>query len=85
LNRKAEFVKRRVEQIRRDQGDRNAEAYLAEVARNDAADQRRAEVEHLSSGVTPEGYGGYVPAHLRDWWEAQRRDTSLGQGQEADP
>ncbi len=74
-----EFIARRVEQIRTEQGDRAAAAYLAKVAQNEVEDERRAEVERLQSGVTPEGYGGYVPPKLQAQWDALHRDTDLGQ------
>jgi Helix-turn-helix domain len=74
---RAEFIERRVEQIRREQGDRAAEAYLAKVAQNDLRDQVRAEVERLSSGVSPDDYGGFVPAWAQETWKAMHPDTSL--------
>jgi hypothetical protein len=76
---RAAFIARRVEQIRQEQGDRAAAAYLAKVALNDATDERRAELERLQSGVSPEGYGGYVPAWARDQWKADHPNTNLEQ------
>lgn len=67
-NRKAAFIQRRVEQIRREQGDRAAAAYQAAVTRNDVRDERAAELQRLSSGETPDGYAGYVPAWAIDTW-----------------
>jgi hypothetical protein len=78
-NRKAEFVQRRAEEIRREQGDRAADAYLRTVARNDVRDEARAQAERLSSGQTYAGYGGFVPPKLQAQWDAMHPDTSLGE------
>jgi len=76
---RAEFLARRVEQIRQEQGERAAKAYLAKVALNDATDERRAELDRLHSGATPESYSGYVPAWAQEQWRAQHPKTDLEQ------
>lgn len=73
---RAAFIARRVEQIRQEQGDRAAKAYLDKVAQNDAEDWRRAEVERLTSGVSPEGYSGFLPTWAAEEWKALHPDAS---------
>jgi DNA-binding transcriptional MocR family regulator len=81
-NRKAEFVTRKVEQIRAEQGDRAADAYLATVARNDAKDQARALAAQLASAYSPEGYRPYVPAWAADTWASIHGDGAEGSSHE---
>jgi hypothetical protein len=80
---RAEFIARRVEKIRQEQGDRAAAAYLAKVAQNAATDERRAEMQRLHSGETPEGYAGFVPAKYQEQWRALHPDTGLAEGTES--
>jgi len=78
-NSRSEFLERRVEQIRRDQGDRAANAYLAKVAQNDVRDRARATAEQLQSGHSPAGYRPFVPAWAQEQWQADHPNTDLNQ------
>lgn len=66
----ADWLARKVETIRREQGDRAAEAYLAKVNRTQAQAWAQTERARLHSGVTPEGYEGYVPGWAAAQWKA---------------
>jgi DNA-binding transcriptional MocR family regulator len=76
---RAAFIERRVAEIRRDQGDRAARQYLATIAKNDAEDWRRAEVQRLTSGQSPEGYRPFVPAWATEQWKAEHPDADAEQ------
>jgi hypothetical protein len=77
---RAAFRQRRYEQIRAEQGQRAADAWLRKVQENDAAEERRAWLDQLASGYSPEGYGGFVPAWALDTWKAMHPNTDLDQG-----